>query len=212
MKGGKIRKLSEQKGSFWADKEGNARWKNIAGIALIVIILLSLVSSYYALAGASVNVDTQWAQVQVDLQRRFDLIPRVVNATKLYINYEKGLLEDITRLRSQWATAQSQGTDQQIQTANQFETTISRLLLVVENYPNLQAIQAVHELIVELEGTENRIAIQRMNYNNAVRDYNMLVQATFPTSLLAPIFGFHPRPYFEGVSGSENPPPVNIST
>ena len=111
-----------------------------------------------------------WAQVETVLQRRFDLIPNLVNTVKGYAAHEKGILEEVTRLRSQWAGAAT--TTAKAQAATQLEGAIGRLLMVAEQYPDLKASANFRDLQVELEGTENRIAVERQRYNDALRAYN----------------------------------------
>src|SRR3989344_2033706 len=128
-------------------------------LAVVIILGLWLWSTYNSLVGLSTNVDNKWAQVQVQLQRRYDLIPRLVNTTQAYAQFEKSTLTQITQLRSQWAAAPTP--EEQVQVTNQLESAISRLLLVFENYPNLKTIDALARLQDELAGTENRVAVAR---------------------------------------------------
>jgi len=190
-------------------------------IAVVVIIVATLlvgivfVALYYGtynnLVGLETSVDEKWAQVETVLQRRFDLIPNVVNAAKLYINYEGSILENITMLRSQWAAARDTGDENAIVNAtSNLDAGISQLIVVVENYPDLQSSQIVSDLITELEGSENRISVERMRYNEAVRDYNQ-AQRSFPANLWASGWGFEAREFFEASTGAENPPAVTIN-
>jgi len=138
------------------------------------------------------------------------LIPRVVNASKLYIQYEGSILENITRLRSQWASAMQTGDMETVNNAtDQMESALSNLIVSVEAYPDLKASQVVQDLMVTLEGTENRISTERMRYNEATRDYNR-ARRSFPGSLWASGWGFEGREYFKAKIGAEEPPPVPI--
>ena len=192
----------------------NGKW-----IALILILSVLIAGGvifflYYGtfnnLVGLEESVDEKWAEVQQELQRRYDLIPRVVNATKLYIQYEGSVLEEITTLRSQWATAMQTGDMDTINNATgEMESSLSRLIAVFEAYPDLKASQVVQDLMVTLEGTENRISTERMRFNEATRDYNRAVRV-FPANMWAPGWGFERRTYFEAKVGAEEPPPVPI--
>lgn len=166
-------------------------------LAIIVIFALWIVGTYNNLISLRVGVDNSWAQVQVNLQRRYDLIPNLVNTVTLYMSYENATLVQITQLRSQWAVATN--TEQQVQTTNQLEAALSKLLVDVENYPNLQATKPLLDLQDELAGTENRIAVSRMDYNNAVAAYNAAI-LYFPGSFIANAFGFTPRTYFNATT------------
>lgn len=181
-----------------------------AVVALVVIVpLLTVWSTYNGLVNAEIDVDNEWAQVQVQYQRRYDLIPRVVNATKLFINYEQELLTDIAAARSGWTDSLGGGVDGQIEAAGEMDSVFNRLLAiaVVEDYPELQGNTVVLGLIDELEGTENRIAVARMRYNEAVTEFNRKVRL-FPGSLIAGMFGFETKPYYEAQDGSDVAPNV----
>jgi len=174
-------------------------------IAVIAIIGLWLVATYNGLVGLDQSVNAQWAQVQAQYQRRFDLIPNLVNTVRNYQQFEASLLQNITALRSQWASAAT--VDQKIAVANQWDSAIARLLVVYENYPELKTITAVSNLMDELAGTENRIAVERMRYNDAVRSYNTAIKV-FPTNMLANAFGFTEKAYFAAAPGAETAPIV----
>lgn len=191
----------------------------IKWIAIVIIILAIVVvgvifaamyfGTYNNLVQLEVTVDEKWAQVETVLQRRFDLIPNVVDAAKLYINYEGSILENITRLRSQWAEAQNSGDENAIVDASSSLTAgISQLVVVIENYPQLESSGIVQDLITELEGSENRISTERLRYNEAVSEYNQ-ARRVFPANIWASGWGFEAREFFEATSGAENPPSVN---
>ena len=185
---------------------------------VIVIVVIALVvggvfaafyfGTYNSMVALEASADAQWAQVEQELQRRYDLIPNVVNSAKLYIDYEGSILENITRLRSQWAEASQTGDVNSINNAtSELESSLSGMIVVFEDYPDLKASQIVEDMMIELEGTENRISTERMRYNEAVRDYNVAVKA-FPGSLWASGWGFETKAYFEAKVGAEDPPQV----
>ena len=193
----------------------NSKWIAVVVIVAIIVVVgvifaVLYFGTYNNLVALEESVDEKWAQVEQELQRRYDLIPRVVNASKLYIKYEGSILQNVTELRSQWATARQSGDVDAVNeaTAN-LETGISNLIVVIENYPELKASQVVEDLIVELGGTENRISTERMRYNEAVRDYNR-ERRSFPANMWAAGWGFEGREYFEAKVGAEEPPTVPI--
>lgn len=157
----------------------------IAALIIAGISALAYFMTYNNLVALEEGANEKFAQVEQELQRRYDLIPSVVNATKLYINYEGSVLEEITMLRSQWAAAVQSGNLSTINNATgELESSLSKLLVVVENYPDLKASEVVQDLMIVLEGTENRISTERMRYNEAVRDYNRAVRS-FPANFFA---------------------------
>ena len=185
----------------------------IIGAILTAVILVAIVagvylSTYNNLVTLEASTDAQWAQVDTQLQRRYDLIPSVVNASQAYMTYEGSILENITKLRSQWANAVQSGDVNAINNAtDNLESSLSTLVVTVESYPDLKASQPVQDLMVVLEGTENRIATERMRYNDAARDYNIAIKA-FPGNLFAAGWGFENRAYFEAKVGATEPPSV----
>ncbi|HDQ06390.1 MAG TPA: LemA family protein [Candidatus Bathyarchaeota archaeon] len=188
----------------------------IAIVIVAVIVVVGVIfavlyfSTYNNLVGLDESVDEKWAQVEQELQRRYDLIPRVVNASKLYIQYEGSILQNVTELRSQWAAAMQSGDVDAINDATgRLDSAVANLIVVIEDYPDLKASQVVEDLMVALEGTENRISTERMRYNEAVRDYNR-ARRSFPANLWAAGWGFEGREYFEAKVGAAEPPPVPI--
>jgi LemA protein len=182
----------------------------VAALIIAGISALAYFMTYNNLVALEEGANEKFAQVEQELQRRYDLIPSVVNATKLYINYEGSVLEEITMLRSQWAAAVQSGNLSTINNATgELESSLSRLLVVVENYPDLKASEVVQDLMIVLEGTENRISTERMRYNEAVRDYNRAVRS-FPANFFASGWGFEGKEYFSAKVGAEEPPPVPI--
>lgn len=163
------------------------------GLALLALTLNGC--GYNRLVEYNENIDASWAQVENVLQRRYDLIPNLVNTVKGYAKHEKGLLTEVTRLRSQWGKAKTP--QQRIQAAQGLEGALSRLMVVVERYPDLKANKGFMKLQDELAGTENRISIERRRYNETVRRYNVTVKK-FPSNFTAKWFDFEKRDeYFE---------------
>ena len=191
------------------EKQMDAQKYFIPAMILGMIVVLGgwYFLTYNSLIGADQNVNEKWAQVETQYQRRVDLIPNLVATVQGGANFEKGTLEDITRLRSQWQTQTSQA--QRVETANQLETTISKLLLVSENYPQLTATQGFQDLLVQLEGTENRVAFARNEFNTAVRDYNVRLKA-IPGNFIASSMGLSEKKFFDAAAGAENAPKVNF--
>lgn len=163
--------------------------RNILIVLCVVAVLaaISFVSVYNGIVSKHENIAAKWAQVESQLQRRSDLIPNLVNTVKGYAAHEKTLLEDVTKARSQWMSAAN--VEDKIGAASRLDAALSRLLVVVENYPNLKADQTFLKLMDELSGTENRIAVERMRYNEAVRDYNVTVRR-FPGNIIGGIIGY----------------------
>lgn len=183
-------------------------------IVLGVVVLFAgwLAMSYNGLVSAKGNADNQWAQVETQYQRRFDLIPNLVSTVKGAANFEQETFRAVTEARSAWAQAKTVGDrGQEIQAAGTFDSSLSRLLVTVEAYPQLQATQAFRDLMTQLEGTENRIAVARKDYNDAVLSYNLKVRS-FPGNIAAMVFGFAPEKQFEAAAGSDVAPAVNFGS
>ena len=183
-------------------------------MALLVIVGLVIVLGFWFVATGNrlvalqESVNTAWAQVETVLQRRFDLIPNLVATVKGYAEHEKEILEEVTRLRSQWGQAKT--VDEKAKVGSQLEGVLSRLLVVSENYPDLKANQNFRDLQVELSGTENRVAVERQRYNEVVRSYNTAVRQ-FPASLVANFRGFTTdKEYFEGSPQAQEAPKVDF--
>lgn len=173
------------------------------GLVLIFIIF----GSYNGLVRADVGADEAWANVETQYQRRYDLIPNLVNTVQGFADQELEVFTEVTRLRSQWQTAPT--VNQKIDTSNQLESALSKLLLVQENYPQLKSNENFLRLQDELTGTENRINVARTRYNEAVRTYNVKTR-TFPSNIVAGLFGFESKEFFEADSGAENAPTVEF--
>lgn len=172
----------------------------LVGIALFVIIFLAwIVASYNSLVAKDQGVTAQWAQVENQYQRKIDLIPNLVATVSQYQQFERSTLENITRLRSQWLNAT--GINQQVNTTNTLDQNLIAVRVVYENYPELHSVVLVAGLMDELAGTENRIAVERSRYNDAVRVYNTAV-ISFPGVIVAGMFGFPQREYYNPIPGA----------
>jgi len=175
---------------------------------VIVVLVLPTVGLYNSIVTKHENIKAKWAQVENQLQRRNDLIPNLVNSVKGYASHEKTVFEEVTNARSQWAKATT--VPEKVAAASSVDTALSKLLLVVENYPNLKADQTFLRLMDELSGTENRIAVERMRYNEAVKDYNITVR-TFPANIIANIFAYKPATeYFKAEAKATAVPEVKF--
>jgi len=178
-------------------------------IALVVLVLVAIwgVSTYNSFIRMSESITGQWAQVENQYQRRFDLIPNIVNTVKGAAKQEQTVFDDIAQARTHYAGATTP--DQKAVAASQVESSLARLLVIAENYPQLQSEQAYRDLITELEGTENRISVERMKYNDLVKTFDTEVK-TFPTSVVAKLFGVTPHEYFNVPQANQNAPQVNF--
>lgn len=184
-------------------------WIVLGIIALVVILAAGwLIGGLNHVVKLDESVNSAWAQVENQLQRRNDLVPNLVNTVKGYAAHEQGIFTEVTRLRSQWASAKT--VDEKIKNANEMTGALSRLLLVAEAYPDLKANQNFLALQSQLEGTENRIAVERMRYNNAVRTFNTYRRTVFG-SLFASLRGLdQPREYFEISAEAKEVPAVQF--
>ncbi|MFQ5620690.1 MAG: LemA family protein [Candidatus Nanoarchaeia archaeon] len=172
----------------------------IVGAVIIALLLLFVVSAYNGLVQRDVGVDEAFGNLDAALQRRYDLIPNLVNTVKGYAEHEEGVFTEITELRSQWTKAASVSEKQAL--SGKLEGAIGRLLLVAENYPALKASENFLGLQDELAGTENRITVARTRYNEKVKSMNTKVR-TFPSNIVANMFGFGKREFFEADEGAE---------
>jgi LemA protein len=176
-------------------------------LGIVVILGIWAISSYNGLVVKSQEVTTQWAKVETQYQRRFDLIPNLVESVKGVMKQETEIFTALANARQGYAGAQS--VDQKVAAAGQVESSLGRLLAVVENYPTLKSSENMQTLLAQLEGTENRIATERSRYNDVVNDYNIKVR-TFPGSVFASIFGFTAKTPFASVEGAQNAVPVKF--
>jgi len=176
-------------------------------VAVIVIILGYVGITYNKLVTARTAADAQWAQVETQYQRRFDLIPNLVNAVKGIMKQETAVFGAIADARTRYAGATTP--DAKALAAGEVESSFARLLVVMENYPTLQSAANVQTLQAQIEGTENRVSVERTRYNESVGSYNLTV-SRFPSSLVAGITGFSPRSYFKAAAGTEVAPNVQF--
>jgi LemA protein len=189
-------------------------------LGLFLLILVGAAgASYNHLVKLSQAVDSQWAQVQNVYQRRADLIPNLVATVSGAANFEKSTLTEITAARASVGQVKldpnAAPTDPAKlaafdQAQGQLSSALSRLLVVVERYPDLKATENFQELQAQLEGTENRISVERRDFNAAVQDYDTAIKS-FPAVFYAGFFGFHEKPYFAATAGAETPPKVQFN-
>ncbi len=197
----------------------NKTWGIVIGVGAVVLLLaLWVFGSYNSLVTGRENVRASVNNLQSQYQRRSDLVPNLVNTVKGAANFEQTTLNQVVEARSKATQATidpSNMTEQQLQQFNsaqgELSSALSRLLVVVEQYPELKATEAYRDLITQLEGTENRIQVARSDYGTAARDYNVKTQA-FPTNIIAGMFGFTSFPYFEADDGAETAPTVDFET
>jgi LemA protein len=178
----------------------------ITGVLIVVAFALSG-CSYNTFVGQEESIKTQWAQVENQLQRRNDLIPNLVETVKGIAQQERDVFGQIADSRAKLAGAQT--TEQKIQAANEQSAALARLLVIVENYPQLRSNEQFSRLMDELSGTENRIAVERMRYNERVQQYNTS-RRQFPSNITAGIFGFKEYPLFNAPPEAERVPRVDF--
>jgi LemA protein len=190
----------------------------VGGFVFILFILIMWgISSYNKIVTLNQTVVQSWSQVENQYQRRLDLIPNLVNTVKGYANFEKSVLTDVTEARakvSQMNVTKEVLNDPQAfakfqQLQGNLSGALSRLLVTVENYPNLKANENFLQLQAQLEGTENRISVERRNFNLQVQEYNTAI-LRFPGSIIAGITGFRTKEYFKATTGAEAPPKVEF--
>lgn len=178
----------------------------VSGILLLII--LTLTSSYNGLVDRELKVDQSVADLDVQLQRRFDLIPNLVKSVEGALVQERAIIGKVTEARTKYAGAASG--NERVAAAGQLEGALSRLLVVVENYPQVASLQNVRDLQVQLEGTENRVAQSRRSYNESVTDFNRAIRR-FPRSIIAGTFGFEKRTLFVAAAGADVAPTVDLN-
>jgi LemA protein len=183
--------------------------RTVVRMTLLAMAVLPLTGcSYNKFVTQEEAIKAQWAQVENQLQRRNDLIPNLVESVKGYAQHEEGVYKDIADARSRLLAAKSP--EETIQAANQQTSALGRLLAVVENYPQLRANEQFNRLMDELSGTENRIATERMRYNERIQEYNTS-RRQFPANLTAKVFTFKDYPFFEAPAEARQVPKVNFS-
>ena len=191
----------------------------IIGLSIAIIVLIFIligVSMYNSLVKAEENVNAQWANVENVYQRRADLIPNLVNTVKGYANFEQKTITDVIEARAKATSVNinpetlNEANLQEFQNAQeQLSSALSRLMVVVERYPELKANQNFLELQSQLEGTENRITVERRKFNEMAQSYNKSIR-TFPRNVIANMFGFERKAYFEAAEGAEQVPKVEF--
>ena len=185
-------------------------------IAVVAVIVIWAVSMYNGLVTMDESVNSQWANVETQYQRRADLIPNLVNTVKGYASHERETLEGVVEARSKATQMQVNANDLTPEKLAEYQkaqgavtSALGKLLAITENYPDLKANQNFLELQAQLEGTENRINVARTNFNNAAQAYNTAIRR-FPKSLFASMFGFDKHAYFEAAEGTETAPTVSF--
>jgi LemA protein len=188
----------------------NSRVGIIVGsvVGVIVLIIISIVGAYNGLVDRETRVDQSVADLEVQLQRRFDLIPNLVSAVEGALEQERDIIDSVTEARTRYAGATN--SNDRLDAAANLEGALSRLLVVVESYPQVASLQNVRDLQVQLEGTENRVAQARRTYNESATDFNRSVRR-FPRAIVASIFGFEKRELFEAQSGADQAPDVDLN-
>lgn len=177
-------------------------------IGAVVLIGLWFLSGYNSLVRGDEGVKGQWADVESVYQRRLDLIPNIIATVKGAAQQDLDVFTKLAEARSQYAGATTP--DQRAAAATQIESSLSRLLVIVENYPDLKSQASFQALITELEGSENRISVERMKYNEAVQNFNAAIR-TFPKNIIAGLFGFAKHNLFAAAAGAENAPTVDFT-
>jgi LemA protein len=183
--------------------------KIIIGVIVIVAIIgLWLVSSYNGMVKANLAVDTQWAQVETQYQRRLDLIPNLVASVQGIMTQEKDVFTAIANARQGYAGAKT--VDEKAAAAGKVEGALGRLLVITENYPQLASSETVKNLMTQLEGTENRVSVERTRFNDTVSTFNSSIM-TFPSNIVAGIFGFQKRSFFKADEIAAKAPAVKLN-
>ena len=162
-------------------------------LAIIVVLIIFIIGIYNGLVKARQRVKNSWSQIDVQLQRRFDLIPNLVETVKGYMTHESDVLEKVTGLRTSWANASS--ISEKVDISNELSSTLKTIMAVSENYPNLKANQNFSELQAELQNTENKVTYSRQFYNDSVTIYNTKLE-TFPSNIIASMFNFKEEKLF----------------
>lgn len=175
--------------------------------ALVLFLALSFVAFYNQLMTKTQAIEGQWAQVETQYQRRFDLIPNLVSSVEGMMEQERIVFGELAEARKGYSGAVT--IEEKVKAATRVESALGRLLAIIENYPELRSSETVLSLMDELAGTENRIAVERRRFNDLVRDYNTTIKK-FPANLIAGAFGFSEHSFFEAVPSAEKAPEVKI--
>ena len=186
----------------------------IVVVVLVVLFISGSCSAYNRMVTAEESVNTTWADVEAQYQRRSDLIPNLVNTVKGYAKHEESTFTQVVEARAKATQTQlniddAAAMDKYVQAQGELSSALSRLMAISENYPDLKANQNFLDLQTQLEGTENRIAVERRKYNESARDFNTYIKM-FPRNLLSGMFGFAPMGYFEAQEGAQNAPAVSF--
>jgi LemA protein len=190
--------------------EGAVEIGLIVLVVIVVLLIVVVIGIYNGLVQKRLRIDEAFAQIEVQLKRRHDLIPNLVNAVKGYMGFEQKVLTDVTNARAAAVSAGAQGPAQQAAAENVLTGALRSLFAVVENYPELKANQTVLSLQEQLTTTENQISFSRQHYNATVLDYNTNIQ-TFPAVLIAGLLGFVKREFFDAEPEAANVPNVDLS-
>lgn len=177
-------------------------------LGIIIFVGLFFVSTYNKLVGMNELVDNQWAQVESQYQRRFDLIPNLVESVKGVMKQETAVFGAIADARTRYAGATT--TNAKAEAATQVESAFARLLVVMENYPQLRSVETVTNLMTQLEGTENRISVERKRYNDVVTEFNIAIKRV-PANFISGMLGYKERAYFKADEAAKTAPKVNIN-
>ncbi|SFC21741.1 LemA family protein [Clostridium uliginosum] len=180
----------------------------IITILVVLLIFIPIVGSYNSLISLEQNVNTTQSNIDTQMQRRLDLIPNLVNTVKGYATQEKSIFTDIANARSKLSGATN--VPEKADADNQLSNSLSRLLVIVESYPDLKSNQNFKDLSIQLEGTENRIAVARQDYNTSVTQYNTK-RRSFPSNILASLFDFKEKPLYKASNGANEVPPVDFA-
>jgi LemA protein len=182
--------------------------KTLIILGIIVIIVGGYIwATYNKLITANEAINNQWAQVETQYQRRFDLIPNLVESVKGIMAQEQKIFGELADARTRYTGAS--GASQKAEAATQVEGALSRLIAIMENYPQLKSSENVQTLMAQLEGTENRISVERKRYNDVVQNFNVMIKR-FPTNLIANQLGYSTKSYFEAATGAETAPKVDL--
>lgn len=186
----------------------------VAVVAVVVITVIACIGIRNGLIDRDEKVREQWSQIETQLQRRADLIPNLVNTVKGYASHEQNTLSEVVEARAQATQTRIDVNDAAAmarfaQAQGELSSALSRLMAISESYPDLKASQNFRDLQTQLEGTENRIAVERRKYNEAAQSFNTYIKM-FPRNLLAGMFGFAPLNYFEAQQGAEKAPEVQF--
>jgi len=182
----------------------------IIAIIAVVVLIIIVVALYNALVRTKIRVEEAWSDITVQLKRRYDLIPNLVNAVKGYAKHESDVFQKVTDARANALSAQGKGVKETAQAENQFEQALKSLFAVSENYPQLRATENFQQLQAELTDTEDKIMASRRFYNGSARDLNIKID-TFPSNVIAKMFGFKKREFFEVDDVASVEKPVNVA-